>query len=81
VVAFELLSHCRFLNRLESNNTISRPIIDRYIIISNVSNSNEISRPDTAIAENEMTVPVIQIADWIIGEKEINTQTDFKLNC
>ncbi|MBT3588140.1 MAG: hypothetical protein HN507_05770, partial [Flavobacteriaceae bacterium] len=59
------------LNNLASNKTIINPIIERYIIISNVSNSKEISRPDTAIAENETIVPVIQMAAWIVVEKEL----------
>ena len=42
-------------------------------MISNVSNSNEISRPETAIAENETIVPVIQNAAWMVLEKELNT--------
>ena len=58
---------------MEITRTIIKPIIDRYIIISNVSNSKEISRPETAIAENETIVPVIQNAAWMVLEKELNT--------
>jgi hypothetical protein len=63
----------RVLNRLASDNTITKPIIDRYIIISKVSNSKEISRPDTAMAENDTIVPVIQNAAWRVLEKVLNT--------
>ena len=42
--------------------TIIRPIRDRYVMISNVSKSNDSSRPATAIAEKEKIAPDIQRA-------------------
>tara|TARA_B110000977_G_scaffold123986_1_gene158950 strand:+ start:55 stop:291 length:237 start_codon:yes stop_codon:yes gene_type:complete len=62
---------------VEITRTIIKPIIDRYIIISNVSNSKEISRPETAIAENETIVPVIQNAARVVVEKDLITNSSY----
>ena len=42
--------------------TSAMPMKERYIISSNVSSSTATARPATAMAENEMIAPIIQIA-------------------
>ena len=63
----------RVFKIVENRNTIINPINERYIIISNVSSSNDISRPETAIAEKDTIVPVIQITACNVLEKDLNT--------
>ena len=76
--SFCVLISWRVLNNVANKSTIIKPIIERNNIISNVSSSKEISRPDTAIAENETTVPVIQKAACIAIGKDLTTQFNFK---